>query len=162
MQFNRVIDTILVVNITSGINISTFPLSSTEFSPNSNKIWKINNITKKSLRQPYVVNCSGGAINAGSGMFCYVSINDGVNEIPLCVANSSGVMSLAENQYDDFTSNICDDINFPLWINDASGITLNVHSSYSDEDTDNGLCVDFSTSGKASVYISLMEFNIVE
>mgnify|MGYP001215417819 CR=1 FL=1 len=163
MQFNRVIDTLLIVDISSGVNINTFPISSTEFSPNTNKIWKINNITMKSLRQPYVVECASGNIYGSAGIFSYLLIDDGVNEIPLCATYSSGVVSSTQNELSDFTSYVCDDIKLPLWINDTSVITLNVNSEYSDDDTENWQpCIDFSNSGKAKVYISLIEFNIVE
>jgi len=158
MQFNRVIDTILVVNINPGINMNTFPLNSTELSPSSNKVWKINNITMRTMLQPYIVNCSTGNLYSSGGIFSYVLINDGVNEQPLCPINSSGPTD-ASTSSGLFDSSSCSDVRFPLWINSTSTITLAVNTTYDD---DSDLCTQPEAGSTASVYISLIEFDVIE
>ena len=128
MQFNRVIDTILVVDVNPGINAASFPIYGTPFSPENGKVWKINNISMRRGGQPSFVSCNTGAIFSSSGMFQVILINDGVNEMPLCSANMSGNNnSNSITYYDQYN---CNQIEYPMWMNDSSELIQMINNEY--------------------------------
>jgi hypothetical protein len=162
LQFNRVIDTILVVDIgATAIDVSTKHIGET-LSPPSGKVWKINNI-----------QCDPGYIKnyaAGSIIDCFlcsnptqdvndvnfgIDIYDGNNYVNLnLLAPSVGTNAI------NLEAKTASTISFPIWINSSSSLRSFVVQS--------GIYHFVSTSNRcvrnwtAKAYVSLIEFNIVE
>ena len=160
LQFNRVIDTILVVDIGStAIDVSVKHIGET-LSPPNGKVWKINNIQ---CDPGYIINAS--SYNIKDCFLCSnptqdvndvkfgIDIYDGNNYVNLnLIAPSVGVNG------ENFGAVTANALSFPIWINSSSSLrSFVVQSSIYHFSSTSNRCVRNWT---AKAYVSLIEFNI--
>lgn len=160
LAFNRVIDTVLVLEIGSNVtNISTKQLGAT-ISPPNGKVWKINNILIEAgkIHQQNSSNiydcffCDDPTVDRADARFG-IDIFDGTNSIDIII--SSPYISATVNH---FPSTANTNISYPLWINSGSSLrtfmiqTIEAHDS-------NGLFDICVRNVLSKAYVSIIEFN---
>ena len=154
MQFNRVLDTIMVVNVNTPTDISTSPIYGNSLSPNANKIWKIQHIDLARNRQSNILYCNENTNYSSSGLIMGLLINDGANEVVLCETTfASSTEASYPRLFEDGTT--CN-VNFPFWLNSGSSISPVL---YLNANANSQLCVS-DVSGE--IYISILEFIITD
>ena len=153
LEFNRIIDTVLVLNIPDGTQLSSALYSNDNFGPENGKVWKINQVlAQSSVLIGGILNCSTNMSHSGgSELISALIIDDGLNSMPLCTSAFEGYTGVMAPP----GLSACELINFPLWLSDNSSIQVSVYHA----GNGNGLC---TTGGPndAKFFISLIEFNV--
>ena len=133
LEYSRVIDTILTVNITSPTSL-TQDILGDFVSPANGKVWKINNIMISSSHLgDYVRYCSGTNTFSSSGSHVKLGLlfSDGSNEICLCTKSMKDFIDpndfIYHYPYED-ADNCVSDTHYPMWINSSSKLTAFISS----------------------------------
>ena len=159
LVYNRVIDTVLVLNIGATItDISTKHIGTT-ISPPSGKVWKINNVLLDAgyVAQDYpngIFNCffCNDQSQDRADLKFGVDIYDGANDIDISL-RSPHVAGQTFHSEGYVSQN-----DFPLWINSSSTIRTFIIQNI-DSQVNTGLyeiCVRYVF---AKAYVSIIEFN---
>tara|TARA_Y100000766_G_C18881891_1_gene593864 strand:- start:952 stop:1500 length:549 start_codon:yes stop_codon:yes gene_type:complete len=160
LAFNRVIDTVLVLEIGANVtNISTKHLGAT-ISPPNGKVWKINNI----LVDPGKI-VQQNSSNIFDCFFCDepsqdrqdarfgVDIFDGTNSIDIIIRQPD--ISSTVDHTDSWSNGY---ISYPLWINSNSSIrTFMIQTLEAQQG--NGLFDICVRNVLSKAYVSIIEFN---
>ena len=162
MQFNRVIDTIITVDVIESTNLLQNILGGSVSPPNG-KVWKVNNILLIPQKLgDYVKYCDTGDTytNQGSEVKLGLLFSDGVNEHCLCLIGMLGYVDPYDDSYSSPNTSPSNCTNtYPLWLNNQSTLTSFLSWGSTVGLTNNTRCLE-STTGK--VRVSAIEFNLVE
>ena len=151
----RVIDTIIVLDISSSTDISS-EVYGQQISPPTSKVWKIQSIIFDAGHKAQINYCNNnysGAISSDE-ILCFIELDDGANNFHLCSSYPSGCTS--------GNSNGCQGLLRPLgveqcveniiWINSSSiikiGVRFRIASNYN-------YCISDLT---IKAHVSILEF----
>ena len=150
LSFNRVIDTIIVMDLTT--TVGNDPVEGGNFGPEANYTWKLNYAissgNKGSTTSPS--NCSGGCQYCACISYISLAVHDGQNLFTLDKAEINC------SEYPEPNS-VINRLDFPIWINSNSSLRQiffpNVGS---------GACDWTIADIVAQTYLSITEFKITE
>jgi hypothetical protein len=150
LSFNRVIDTIIVMDLTT--TIGNDPVEGDYFGPEANYTWKLNYaISSGNKGSTYAgLNCSGGCQYCSCVSYVKLAVHDGQNQFVLDKAE------IGCSVYPEPNS-VINRLDFPIWINSNSSLLQifipNVGS---------GSCDWTIPDIVAQTYLSITEFKITE
>lgn len=168
LQFNRVIDTVLVAHITDSggfVEIKN-KFVGDSISPPSGKVWKVNNIlydkgTFYNQNNNYVECVLSPSSNIG---YNYEKISGGIDFIKSGEELDLFRMNYPEgpNGYLPSASNV--DINYPIWMSNTSFLRIFIQQSVGTNLLSNPSYCDIIAIKRYKVraLVSIMEFNIVQ
>ena len=153
LEFNRIIDTVLVLSIPDGTQLNSALYSNDNFGPENGKVWKINQVLAQSseLIGGLLICSTSNYHSNGSMLRSALIIDDGLNSMPLCISAFEGYTGVMPPP----GISACELIDFPLWVSDGSSIQVSVYHA----GNGNGLCTT-GGSNDAKFFISLIEFNV--
>ena len=160
LEFSRVIDTVLVLDITSSTNITLVTYGQQQISPSPGKVWKIQSLLFDPGHMAYIDHCQSNV----SGQFystdihCFVELNDGINSANICSSwpsgNTTGPSTSASGSIRNLETVQC--FENIMWINSSSTIKIGVVSSRPFPTPASHPCVSDLT---IKAYVSIIEFN---
>lgn len=144
LVFNKVIDTIISVEVNGCTNIVDNPQISADFMVPDGKVWKITSISEIALE-----GFSWASCNTDTYKYFDVSLlkyfgTSWSQEYILATKGQQGTSSLNVKNIDSF----------PIWMAEGSKLKLKLEGNQSDR--------ALSNDAKGKVYLSLIEFNVVQ
>ena len=136
----RVIDTVLVLDLSSSTDISSVVYGQ-QISPPNSKIWKIQNIIFDPGMMCNVNYCGAytGTINY-NGIHSFIELNDGVNSFYLCSSKPSNSRTGVEQCFENI-----------IWVNSSSSISIGIAQIANDF----AYCMN---NCKITAHVSILEF----
>ena len=155
-DFVRVIDTVLILDVSSQTNVSNNVYGSF-ISPPTGKVWKIQSLLLDPGNNLDAYCCNAGCLADGDVIISFVEIDDGANQSLICSSSptgnktyngGSGLYSTgpAPKIIKECTENI-------IWINSTSTIKIGIIETPNYFSAD--VCVDRLT---VTAHISILEF----
>ena len=132
LEFSRVIDTVLVLDITSSTDISSEVYGQQVISPSAGKVWKIQSLLLDPGYSAYIDHCqsnlSGGI--SSSTISCFVELGDGNNSSFICnswpALYTTGPSASSAGEIRSVNTVQC--FENIIWINSSSSVKVGVVS----------------------------------
>ena len=158
-DFVRVIDTVLILDVSSQTNVSNNVYGSF-ISPPNGKVWKIQSLLLDPGNNLDLSNCIGGSSLNGDDVITFIEIDDGTNQSIICSSsplgnftnNGPGVGSFSSGS---FTKNIEECSENIIWINSTSTVKIGIVETPHTLGYQFDLCVYRLT---VTAHISILEF----
>tara|TARA_B100001287_G_C22655206_1_gene517322 strand:+ start:1188 stop:1691 length:504 start_codon:yes stop_codon:yes gene_type:complete len=141
LVFNKVIDTIISVEVNGCINIVDNPQNSADFIVPDGKVWKITSVS-----EIIVEGFSWASCNADNYRYFDVSL------LKYSGTSWGQEFILANNSTQGSAHYIYNMDSFPIWMAEGSKLKLKLEGNQSDR--------ALSNDAKGKVYLSLIEFNV--
>lgn len=158
----RVIDTVLILDISTSTNASSAIYGSQVLIPPTGKVWKIQSLLLDPGRQAKIDFCQTnvtGNINP-SVIQCFVSLDDGINSTIICSSSPSfnidanGGQGSSGQNLPGPIKNIEKCLENIIWINSSSSIKIGVVNTI-ESTTSTPACIEDLT---VKAHISILEF----
>jgi len=157
----RVIDTVLVLDISTQTNASTEIYGSQLLIPPTGKVWKIQSLLLDPGRQANIDFCNpntSGTISSNA-ILCFVALDDGINSTVLCSSSPFANIGpsgsgLSMTNLTTTVKNVEKCFENIMWINSSSSIKIGAVNVFN-VSSSSPICIEELT---VKAHISILEF----